>query len=372
MKIGIDARLYSESGIGRYIRNLLQNLQEIDKENEYYILLLKKDYDNLQFNTNFKKVIADFRWYTFAEQIKLPIILYKLNLDLVHFPHFNIPVVYNRKFIVTIHDLIHQKFSMQRSTTHGALVHFIKASGYRLVFWLSLLKSRNIITVSSYVKKDLTDIWSITPEKVEVTYEGVDENLLKIINTITKKETDQVLKKFNVKSPFIFYVGNAYPHKNVEGLIKAFLEVRKNCQYLQLVLAGHDHYFWKRIKKEYQHKDIIYTGQITDREMVAFYKSAKAYVFPSFEEGFGIPLLEAFACSCPVASSNRASLPEIGKDAAIYFDPDNLEDIKEKILMILNDQRLDKDLVEKGKKRAKQFSWKKLAEQTLNIYQNTN
>lgn len=368
MRIGIDARLYSESGIGRYIRNLITHLQRLDTSNEYFILLGKKEYQELEFTGNFRKVLADFRWYSLKEQIKLPFILNDLNLDLVHFPHFNIPVIYNGKYIVTIHDLIHQKFSMQRATTHGPLVYFIKQSAYRFIFWLSLIKSKKIITVSNYVKNDLVNSWQVESNKIEVTPEAVEENILDIAKKIKQSEIKDTLEHYKVRQPFIFYIGNAHPHKNIEGLIKTFLNLRKKYQYLQLVLGGHDHYFWQRIKKEYQYQDIVYVGQITDREMVAFYKGAKVYVFPSFEEGFGIPLLEAFSCNTPVASSNKASLTEVGGEAALYFDPNNLEDMEQKIESLLNQEKLRKELITKGEKRYKQFSWDKMAKQTLQLY----
>ena len=138
---------------------------------------------------------------------------------------------------------------------------------------------------------------------------------------------------------------------------------------LKLVLSGSDHYFWSRIKEEFTHKDIIYTGFITDKELVALYKSAECFVMPSFEEGFGIPLLEAMACSCPIISSNAGSLPEVGGNAAIYFDPKNIDDVVDKISKVLNDQKLRKTLIEKGQKRYKLFSWQKLTKQTLEVYQ---
>ncbi len=182
--------------------------------------------------------------------------------------------------------------------------------------------------------------------------------------------------KFSIKPPFIFYVGNAHPHKNVEGLIKAFLNLRQKYQYLQLVLSGNDHYFWDRVKKEFNQKDIIYTGFVSDEELVALYKSSQVFVMPSFEEGFGIPILEAMAFNTPVVSSNAGSLKEIGGDAALYFDPsprhsersEESNDMEEKIMKVLNDQKLGKELIEKGKKRVKLFSWKNLAEETLKIY----
>ena len=369
MRIGIDARFYSEAGVGRYIKNLLYYLQKLDEKNEYFILLRKKDFEAINFKKkNFTKVLADIGWYGIAEQIELPNILYSLNLDLTHFPHFNIPVFYRGKFVVTIHDLIHQKFKMKRATTHDPFTYAIKHHAYNFALKTALKKSQKVITVSDYVEHELVHDWNVPASKVVVTKEGVEERLFAIAEKSSKKDMDHVLKKYGIKPPFLFYVGNAHPHKNVEGLIKTFLKLRKSYQYLQLVLAGNHHYFWQRIKEEYRQKDIIYTGFISDEEMVALYKSCKTYVVPSFEEGFGIPLLEAMACGSPVASSNRASLPEVGGDAAIYFDPFSVDDMALKISTILNSQVIQKELIEKGRIRVGKFSWERMVRETLDIY----
>jgi glycosyltransferase involved in cell wall biosynthesis len=368
MRIGIDGRLWLQSGIGRYIRNLVGELQKLDKENEYFIFLLPEDLTKLKFSKNFQKVNADFRWYSFSEQIKFPNLLKKHNLDLIHFPHFNVPIFYSEKYVVTIHDLIHQKFAMKRATTLNPLTYKIKQLGYNKAFSTAIKKSKKIITVSNYVKDELRKYWSVKEEKIVVTKEAVDERFLDIAKRLNENAIKKTLEKFNIKPPFIFYVGNAHPHKNVEGLIMAFLELRKKYQYLQLVLSGNDHYFWERIKEEFSHKDIIYTGYVNDLELIALYKSTQAFVMPSFEEGFGIPLLEAMACNTPVVSSNAGSLKEVGEDACIYFDPKNLEDMKEKIGEVLNNQKLRGQLKGNGQKRYKEFDWKYLAENTLKIY----
>ncbi len=365
MKVAIDARMYQESGIGRYIRNIIK---ELDSENEYFILLSKNDSNNLAFKKNFKKVLADFSWYGIKEQIRLPRLLDSLKVDLVHFPHFNVPLFYHGRFVVTIHDLIHQHFQMRRATLHDPLTYKIKQLGYKTVFKHGLKKSSKILVPSNYVKDLLVKEWRIEDKKIVVTPEAVDEKILKLAEE-SKTRSIEIIKKFNIRPPYIFYVGNAHPHKNVEGLIKAFLILRKKYQDLTLVLSGSDHYFWQRIKKEFNQKAIIYTGFISDLELVALYKGAKAFVMPSFEEGFGIPLLEAMACSCPVVSSNGGSLKEVGGDAVLYFDPHNIDDIIEKISQVLNNEKSRKELIEKGKKRVKQFSWEKLARQTMEVYQ---
>lgn len=368
MQIVIDGRMYNESGIGRYIRNLITQLQSIDQKNEYFVLLLEKDFRKLEYGKNFHKVIADFKWYGAGEQIKLPGTLKKLKPDLVHFPHFNVPIRYPGKFVVTIHDLIHQHFSMERSTTRGPIVYKLKRAGYKFVFSHALLKSEKILVPSYFVKNQLVDVWNQNAEKIIVTSEAVDDKIQTIVNKITDKIIRDVLKKFNIKKHFIFYVGNAHPHKNVEGLIKAFGKLREKHQDLLLVLSGSDHYFWQRIKKEFKQEGIIYTGSVSDEELVGLYKGAELFVMPSLEEGFGIPILEAMACGCPVVSSDKGSLPETGGDAAVYFDPSDPDDMIEKISEILNDKKLRRKLIKKGLKRYKQFSWKKLAEQTLEVY----
>lgn len=369
MRIVVDCRLYSvQAGIGRYIRNLIFNLQKIDKQNTYFILLLKKDLDLPVNQTNFVPVLADFKWYGITEQLKLPKLLDKLNADLVHFPHFNVPILYRGKFVVTIHDLTHQYFTMRRATTHGRLVYFLKQTGYKLVFQKAIAKSGKIITPSNYIKNLVTREYSIPKEKIVVTYEAVDSRIISISEKINKGEIENVMKKFTISPPYLFYVGNAHPHKNILGLIKVFIKIKEKYQNLKLVLSGSDHYFWQRLQREYQLSGIVYTGPVTDEELVALYKTAEVFVMPSFEEGFGIPLLEAMACFAPVVSSNAGALPEVGGDAALYFDPRNTNDMLDQIAQVLDSDKLKKELINKGKMRVKFFSWENLAKQTLEVY----
>lgn len=369
LRIVIDGRLFNESGIGRYIRNLTAGLQKLDQENEYFILLREHGFHKIKLTDNFHKYLTNVYWYGISEQLKLPKILNGLKPDLVHFPHFNVPILYGGKFIVTIHDLIHQHYQMRRATLHDPITYKIKQLGYKTVFKNAVSKAVKILTPSNYVRDLLVKEWKIEETKITVTYEAVDDKLITAVTNLSDVKAGQDLEKFSIKSPYIFYVGNAHPHKNVEGLIKTFLKLKEKQPDLKLVLSGYDHYFWQRIKSQYQDRSITYTGLINDDELVALYKNANVFVIPSFEEGFGIPLLEAMACGCPVVSSNAGALPEIGGNAAIYFDPKDKGDMENKIDQVLNSDELKKELVEKGKKRHQQFSWKKLAEQTLEVYE---
>ena len=366
-RIVIDGRMINESGIGRYLRNLLDNLQKLDQGNEYYILYLKHDYDTWKYHSHFHKILADFKWYTVAEQLKLHKILHDLKPDLVHFPHFNVPILYGGKFVVTIHDLIHQHYSMEKSSTHGKLIFNTKKFGYKKVFSAAVRKSLKILVPSHFVKQQLVSEWKVKSEKVVITPEAVDAKLTTIGGQM-------VLPK--ARTPSILYVGNAHPHKNIEELILAFKKVKafSELKDLKLVLVGKENYFWKAILKRFHDdkiiEDIIYTGYVSDERLAALYRNATVYVEPSLEEGFGLPILEAFANSCPVVASDIGSLKEVGEDAAIYFNPHDASDMANKILYVLNNVSVRKALIEKGKKRVKLFSWKKMAEQTLKVYNN--
>lgn len=360
MKIVIDGRLWSETGPGRYIRNLVNKLHELDQQNKYFIFLLKKDYNSLSFRSNFTKVLTDFRWYTFREQINLPGLISKIKPDLAHFPMFNVPFLYNGKFVVTIHDLIHHHFQMTRATTHNLFTYRIKTLGYKKTFAHAVKNSAKIIVPSEFIKKQIVEEYGVRESKVIVTYEAAEERIISLSQRNPAGIIDQ---------PYLFFVGNTHPHKNIPVLIRAFNLLKKRHSSLKLVLAGPETFFYQQVKKELGGEGIIFPGQVTDEELVALYKNAEAYVFPSLEEGFGIPLLEAMACSCPVVSSNAGSLPEVGGDAAVYFDPKDVSDMVEKISQVLDNNKLRQELISKGKKRYKQFSWRRMAEETLKVYQ---
>lgn len=372
MKIVIDGRLWDESGLGRYIRNLVINLEKIDSENQYYVFLLKKDFDKIDFsNPNFHKVLADFKWYGMSEQIQLPKILEFLNPDLVHFPHFNVPILHKGKFVVTIHDLIHQHFQTRETSTLNPFFHTIKKLGYKKIFSHAVNKSSKIIVPSEFVKDQLIKEWQVKKEKIIVTHEGVDQSMIDLIEKTTENDFNKITEKFDFKKPYLFYVGNAQPHKNLPRLISAFVKLKEKYPDLSLVLSGPDHHFWQQVKNTSKTHGLIFTGFVSEKELVTLYKNAEMFVMPSFEEGFGIPVLEAMACSCPVVSSIAGSLPEVGGDAAVYFNPKDEYDMFEKINSVIENGKLKKELIENGQKRFKEFKWKKLAIQTLEVYLST-
>ena len=369
-RIGIDARFYGpkSKGLGRYTQELVDNILRIDQENEYVIFLRRDNFDSLKTdNPRVKKVLADIRWYTIKEQIIFPLLIWREKLDFIHFTHFNVPLLTPIKFVITIHDLILTQHPTKRASTLSPFFYSLKNLAYRAVIYSAAKRARIIIAISEFTRQDIIDRFKVDKNKVKMVYEGVAKSL-----TRDKKIDDKkVILGYNIHKPFILYVGNAYPHKNLEGLIKAFPKIREKFKDLKLVLVGEEDYFYARLKKlvkDSKQDNIIFPGFVPDLDLISFYKTAKAYVFPSFFEGFGLPPLEAMRHSCSVASSNKTCIPEVLGRAAIYFNPKNKKEMIANIMKILSNDNLKQDLILKGLRQVKKYSWQKCAKETLMIY----
>lgn len=358
MKIGIDARLWNQTGVGRYIRNLVENLQEIDKTNQYTLFVRSEDKVKIK-NSNFKIVATDIPWHSLKEQLKFPGILNKYNLDIIHFPYYSVPVFYNKPFVVTIHDLIPLHFPTGKASTLPFPFYNLKFVGFKFVVSKAVRKAKKIIAPSNFSKEDIVKNLKISSSKIEVVYEGVDKAL------ISNVEQEEIRNYF-------LYIGNAYPHKNLEFLLNVFKKLPLD---FKLILVGSEDYFYKRLKKKVEknnlEKKVEFFGNASDLELSSLYKKAKALIIPSFLEGFGLPALEAMANKCLVLSSEIPTLKEICKDSALYFDPTNEDDLLKKILEISKNYDNFKDYVRKGVKRASEFSWKETAKKTLKIYESS-
>ncbi|MCK9378742.1 MAG: glycosyltransferase family 4 protein [Candidatus Moranbacteria bacterium] len=370
-RIGIDARFFGSvgKGLGRYTQKLIENLEKIDTQNEYYIFLRRDNFNEYQpKKKNFHKVLADYRWYTFSEQINMPRILRKYNLDLVHFPHFNVPLFYRKKFVITIHDLILVHFPTIRGTTLNPFFYWFKFLSYRLVIKSAITRAEKIIAVSKFTKNDIEKHYPQARGKILVTYEACEDFCF-----IASEEGEKILQKYGIIKPYLLYVGNAYPHKNLDGLISAFFRLKQKISSLSLVLVGKEDYFYKKIRERVKREDIpgvIFPGFIPDKDLDAVYYSSKAYVFPSLYEGFGLPPLEAMAKGAPVASSNQDCMKEILGDSALFFNGRCQADMEEKMCRICEDSKLRIELVKKGYQQIGKYSWKRMGEETLEIYKN--
>lgn len=354
-KIVMDTRLtgWKNAGIGRYIENLAGGLLKLkEKQKSFYLI----------------EVRPRIKHYSFEEQIKMPEILSREKPDLVHFPHFNVPFLYNKPFVVTIHDLLwHEQVGFE-ATTQSRWKYLIKYWGYRLVMRHAITGARAIIVPSNWVKQQLVKRFPLAEDKVKVICEGVVQSF-KSLNKLGVES--KLLEKFQVESEkYLIYTGSLYPHKNLKIVLKVLPEFPD----LKLVIASSRNVFRDRFEKEIEKKNltdqVILAGFVPDEELSDLYRNAMAFVFPSKSEGFGLPGLEAMAAGCPVISSNAGSLPEIYGAAAAYFNPENKEELIEKIREIGDNRGYREELIELGKERAKLFSWEKCAEETVRVYEN--
>jgi len=406
IRIAIDGRFFGprQKGLGRYVQRLVEELDQITKGElriknyEFIIFLRKKNWDEYQpKNHRFKKVLADYRWYSLKEQIFFPFKIWRERIDLIHFPHFNVPVFCPVPFVVTIHDLVLRRFPTRRASTLSPFLYWIKNLAYRLVIWLAVKRARKVIAVSNFTKQDILHYFKINPEKVIVIYEGSPlrkkldteedfsnktKNSFFVLNGTKSCQDDKAgqnresYRALKIKSPYLLYVGNAYPHKNLERLILAFQDlVLKDKLDFCLVLVGELDYFYQRLKKmvsilPFQVREkIVFTDFVDDQVLVSLYQNAEVYVFPSLCEGFGLPPLEAMSWGLPVICAQAGSLPEILGEAAIYFRPEKIEDIRKKIKLVLNSQTIREKLIKQGYAQIKKYSWLKMAQETLRIYQ---
>jgi glycosyltransferase involved in cell wall biosynthesis len=371
MRIGIDARFFGPDGkgLGRYTERLILNLEKLESEHEFVVFLRKENFDQYRPGSDrFRKVLADFSWYGFAEQFRFPSLIRREKIDLMHFPHFNVPLATPCPYVVTIHDLILFRFPTRRASKLSPLFYAIKYLAYRIVIRRAVSRANRIIAVSECTKQDLLRAFRIPSEKIAVTYEAAD------LPPEALAKGGAPLTEHGITKPYFLYVGNAYPHKNLESLLAAFKAVRRDGLDAQLVLVGRSDYFYERLKREAdrlgltESADVVFYGFAEDRDLPGLYRQARAYVFPSFIEGFGLPALEAMRHGTPVAASDSSCLPEILADAAAYFRPDDIASMAGTLKKVFEDETLRGSLSEKGYARVAKFSWQECALKTYGVY----
>ena len=380
MKIGIDARLLEQQGPGRYVVNLLRELERQDSDNDYIIFLTKEGSELYHPNNpKFKKWVSDYKWYTLQEQFGFLIDLLRARLDLLHVPHFNVPILYPGRLVVTIHDMIMGKQDKNASTL-TSFAYLIKSLGYKLVLNVGLMRARAIIVPSETVKENILKSHKLNPDKIYVTYEGVDEKLFKNKIKDMKVVTTQ-LEEMGIVEKYFLYVGSAYPHKNLKSLIIAFKALAEKQSFKgQFVIAGKVDYFSQRLAG-FVHalkldKAIVFVAKfsennkITDKELAYLYMGATAYVFPSLEEGFSITPLEAQAFGVPVLLSDIPTHKEVFKDSVLYFNPKSTIDMADKMDMLMKNKEMQGDLKRRGKENVMKYSWANMAKRTLQVYKN--
>lgn len=363
MKIAIDARLYGteNTGLGRYTMNLVDELVRIDHENKYFLILREKYFTELSLPANFSKIEADFPIYTFQEQLLLSPLLKKIQPDIVHFPHFNVPFSFNKKYIVTVHDIIMQKQGRDASTLSVPL-YYMKRFPFKYIAYHAVNQAEMIICPSKTVKKELQDFYNISEEKISVVYEGVDTHIR------------QVKSSKNKYDRYFLYIGNAYPHKNLRFLIKCIEQLNKeNEKKVKLLIRTDENDFRKKlenyVKQNKSDKYIKFLDFVSDEELADLYQNSIAYVFPSFSEGFGLPGLEAIQNNTVLLASDIPVFKEVYENSAIYFDPKDSKDLINKLKKVLDmDKSRRLSHIKRSQKILKKYSWTRSAEETIKIY----
>lgn len=371
MRIGIDARFYRKStaGLGRYSRALIEQLSQIDQINDYIIYLTPDDIKEYNISAkNFHAKVIPITHYSISEQTKFLHILNQDHLDLVHFLNFNHPIFYKGKFIATIHDLtilFHSSGKSQQSK--------FKKWAFKKVMGSAIKNSRKIIAISKATKNDVVKVFDAKENKIEVIYEGVD----KIYNHHIKQQTAKIAKfraKYKINQPYLLFLSQWRPHKGLPELIRAYEILRERYKIPHLlVIGGKPNPAFPEIPRSintsgYNCK-IIQPGFIPEEDLPMFYTCADAFIFPSKYEGFGLPPLEAMACGTPVIASNKSCMPEILGTAAEYFNPNKPEEIAKIIKNIITNPAKLKNMSQQGTEQAKKYSWSKMAQETLKIYE---
>ena len=373
MRILIDARLYGleNSGIGRYLINLVKELIRLDTVNDYTIILRNKYFNELKLPKNWKKVLADFQHYTFIEQLKLPGIIRLEKPDVVHFPHFNVPIFFESKSIVTIHDMTMHKQGIG-ATNLPLLFYLFKRLPYKFVFRQAVVNSQKIIVPSNAVKDEIIKIYKVNPDKINVTYEGIDEKYA--IAKKTNSEMEILAKYKLIGKNYFLYVGNAYPHKNLESAIRAIVDLNskkdKECIF---VIAGTKDKFKRNLRsvvfRNNAKKFIRFIGFVSDEDLRVVYKHSLAFIYPSLSEGFGLQGLEAIASKTILIASDIPVFREIYGSHAFYFNPENVKSISLAMRGVLNMKKEDRlKYSATAQEFIKKYSWREMAKKTIKVY----
>ena len=350
LKIAIDARMVSRSGIGTCIQHWLKDVG-------YSIALgVPKDlepYDNIPKHISFISSI-----YGYKEQLKFPYrALYREKPDVLHIPHCNVPLFYRGKMMVTIHDLTHLVYP---EFLPFKLVHLY----FKFIFWFVCKRADQIITVSESTKRDLLRFYKADESKITVIPLGIGTEFVKK----TSSEIDYLHSKFNIPrdKKIILYVGNLLPHKNLNKLLEGFAQMkgRENCRLL-LVGKVFDGRSRGTCEKDLGIEELtIHAGMVSQEDLVNIYNLADLFVLPSLYEGFGLPVLEALACGTPVVCSNTSSLPEVGGSVAKYFDPKDASSIAKALENSIDDKGKYDDEIKEWVSR---FSWESCAKKIRQV-----
>jgi glycosyltransferase involved in cell wall biosynthesis len=361
MRIAFDLRRIRNVGIGRYMKCLVETLVVEAPEHEYVLIMAPGTEEMISATgVNVTRVICRARYYSVSEQIVLPRLLKRHAVDILHSPHFLVPLRSPCPVVATFHDVLH---IVRKEDLRSGLARLYADVMHRAC----ARASDRIITVSEFSKQDILRVLGLRADKVDVIHSGIELGA-----TSTEQDIAAVRDRFGIIQPVILYAGIYRLRKNHAALLKAFAELLSDGVRAQLVIAGpmfgHERHLRSLAQELGIAQRMIVTGFVTENELKALYRLARVYACPSLYEGFGFTVLEAMSYGLPVVAAPYTSLPEVGGKAALYADPNNTAEFAKALLLVMNDSDLRQRLIASGYENLKRFSWQRAARQTLEVY----
>ncbi len=361
MKIAFDLRRIGNPGIGRYMKCLAESITAQAPEHEY-LLILPPQSEHLIHAPNAKILCTGLKYYSFREQFELPRIISHYKVDLLHSPHFLLPLIRPCPAVATIHDVIYMACPEDLSSLAGRLY-------YRAMMTACSRMATRLITDSEHSKNEIVRYLHADPSKIEVVYPAVDPFFQAGADAA---EVFSVQSRFGIDRDYLLSVGIYKPRKNHARLLKAFQLLYKSGAQSQLVIAGPLGEGESLLRELVQElgiaEHVIFTGFVNDADLRALYSGARVYGCPSLHEGFGFTVLEAMACGTPVVCSSATSLPEVAGRAALYFDPHKPEEMASQLFLAFSNESVRAALIADGRRNLLRFSWEETARQTLAVY----
>jgi glycosyltransferase involved in cell wall biosynthesis len=371
MRVVIDGRMIlpQMSGIGRYLISLSRALRDLGDDASFELWLqedLSIDHPARKLaSENFQVRVLPVKHMSLSGQWQIPFEAARSHADLLHFPHFDLPWATPGRVVATIHDLkyiAHPEFFPQFEDA--------KRLAMQIMMSFTCRRAQRVICVSKFTAQDLHERLGAPLHNLRVIPHGVDE---RFFNPAPPDSIQELRTRYQLNQPFLLFVGERRPHKNLIGLLKAYaIFRRKTSQPYQLVIAGKSYEDYKepeKIAKQFGLSDsIIFLDYIPDFDLPILYQAAEAFVLLSHYEGFGLPILEAMASGAPVVAANCTALPEVVGEAGLLVDPDNPDQAAEALCQIIAGGAQRQQMIALGSERARQFAWKRCAQKTMEIY----
>ncbi len=358
--IGIDARKLGDFGIGTYIRNLIAGLAEIDRENRYVVFVGREA--PLDLPENFRTVVERSPVYSIRELVALSWRLHRLDLDLYHATHYVLPAVVPCRAVVTIHDIIHLLYPQFLPNR----LAFLYA---QRMIRRSLQRGERIIAVSQNTKSDLVEYFGVDGRKIRVIYNGVEETFRRHLEP---EEVRRRLATLGLQPPYLLFVGNPKPHKNLENVVRAYALAQALCDFEEPLVCVGDRQGDFKIRQIAEQLGVggkvRLLGHVDQPLLPAVYQGATLFLYPTLYEGFGLPVIEAMASGVPVITSNGSALREIASGYAELVEPLDVDAMAQAIAGLMGDPARRQDLAQLGLKRAADFRWRRTAERTRDVY----